>query len=97
MRINAVDSARLWGKVCFVGEGGDTTFNVSTQIIHRQLTMYGSWTFSTSGLAEVADFVAERHAPRKDLITHTFRLDQAEEAYKLFDTGRTGKVVFVWD
>jgi threonine dehydrogenase-like Zn-dependent dehydrogenase len=96
VRINAVDSARLWGKVCFVGEGNTTTFDVSPQIIHKQLTIYGSWTFSLSGLAEVADFVVERRVPLKELITHRFTLDQAAEAYRLFDGGRTGKVVLVW-
>ncbi len=96
VRLNAVDSARLWGKVCFVGEGNTTTFDVSPQIIHKQLTIYGSWTFSLSGLAEVANFVVERHVPLKDLITHRFTLDRAAEAYQLFDSGRTGKVVLVW-
>jgi threonine dehydrogenase-like Zn-dependent dehydrogenase len=96
VRLNAVDSARLWGRVCFVGEGNTTTFDVSPQIIHKQLTIYGSWTFSLSGLAEVADFVVERRVPLKELITHRFTLDQAAEAYWLFDAGRTGKVVLVW-
>ena len=96
-RINAVDSAMLWGKVCFVGEGNTTTFDVSSQIIHKQLTILGSWTFSLSGLEEVANFVVERGIPLNDLITHRFRLDQAVEAYQLFDSGRTGKVVFTWD
>jgi 2-desacetyl-2-hydroxyethyl bacteriochlorophyllide A dehydrogenase len=96
VRLNAVDSARLWGKVCFVGEGNTTTFDVSPQIIHKQLTIYGSWTFSLSGLAEVANFVVERRVLLKDLITHRFTLDQAVEAYQLFDSGRTGKVMLIW-
>ena len=84
-------------KVCFVGEGNTTTFDVSSQIIHKQLSILGSWTFSLSGLAEVVTFVVERRIPLIDLITHRFRLDQAVEAYQLFDSGRTGKVVFTWD
>ena len=97
VRINAVDSARLWGRVCFVGEGNTTTFDISRQIIHRQLAIYGSWTFSTGGLAEVASFVVDRKIPLRDLITHTFRLDQAVEAYELFASGTTGKVVLTWE
>jgi L-iditol 2-dehydrogenase len=95
-RINAVDSAMPWGKVCFVGEGNTTTFDVSPQIIHKQLTIYGSWTFSLSGLEEVARFVADRRVPLANLITHQFPLTQVAEAYRLFDAGRTGKVVLVW-
>ena len=97
VRINAVDSARYWGRVCFVGEGNTTTFDISAQIIHKQLTIYGSWTFSLSGLAEAANFVVNRDVPLKKLITHRYDLGQADEAYKLFDTGRTGKPVFLWE
>ncbi len=97
VRLNAVDSARYWGRVCFVGEGNTTTFDVSAQIIHKQLTIYGSWTFSIAGLAEAANFVVDRDVPLSKLITHRYGLDEAEAAYELFDTGRTGKPVFVWD
>ena len=31
------------------------------------------------------------------LITDTFELDRIQEAYTLFEAGRTGKVVIVWD
>lgn len=93
-RINAVDAARYWGKTCFVGEGNTTTFDISQQIIHKQLTILGSWTFSIQGLEEVANFVIERNIPLDDLITQTYSLDQAEEAYVLFRGGTTGKVIF---
>lgn len=97
VRIQAVDSAKYWGKVCFVGEGNTTTFDISRQIIHKQLTVFGSWTFSQSGLADVAKFVVERKSPMSKLITHTFSLDEAQNAYDLFVAGDTGKVIFVWD
>ena len=77
-RNDAVDAVKYWGRVCFVGEGNTTTFDISPQIIHKQITIHGSWTFSTGGLAEVADYVVERNVPLDDLITHSFRLDQAE-------------------
>ena len=95
-RLNAVDSAMPWGRVCFVGEGNTTTFDVSPQIIHKQLTIYGSWTFSIGGLAETAEFVVRRGIPLKDLFTHHFALDEADQAYRLFDSGGTGKVALVW-
>jgi threonine dehydrogenase-like Zn-dependent dehydrogenase len=96
-RVNAVKSARVWGRVCLVGEGNTTTFEVSPDIIHKQLTIHGSWTFSSVGQAECARFVVDRKVPLGQLMTHRFRLDQAEEAYKLFDTQTTGKGVFVRD
>lgn len=94
-RVNAVKSARMWGRVCFVGEGNTTTFDISPDIIHKQLTIHGSWTFSSVGQAECAQFVIDRRLPLEQLLTHRFRLDQAAEAYQLFDTQTTGKGVFV--
>lgn len=97
VRAQCLEGVALWGRVCFVGEGNPTTFDVSRQIIHRQLTIYGSWTFSIQGMAETADFVVERRLPLKELITHRFSLEEGDEAYRLFDSGETGKVVIVWD
>jgi threonine dehydrogenase-like Zn-dependent dehydrogenase len=94
-RVNAVKSARMWGRVCFVGEGNTTTFEISPDIIHKQLTIYGSWTFSSVGQAECAQFIVDRKLPLSKLLTHRFKLDQAEDAYKLFDTQTTGKGVFL--
>ena len=85
----------IWGRVCFVGEGNNVTLEPSPDIIHKQLTIYGSWTFSSVGQAECARFVADHGLSLRDLLTHRFSLDQAEEAYKLFDTQTTGKGVFL--
>ena len=41
--------AKTWGTVCFVGEGGDVTLDVSRDMLRKQLTIIGSWTFSAMG------------------------------------------------
>ena len=64
-------------------------------MLRRQVTVVGSWTFSKNGQAECARFVAERGIDVDALFTHEFSLDQAEEAYTLFDTQTTGKGVFL--
>ena len=56
----AARSTRVWGKVCFVGEGGGVTLDVSRDVLRKQLTIIGSWTFSRFGQAACARFVAER-------------------------------------
>lgn len=91
----AVQSVRTWGTACFVGERGDVTFDVSNDFLRRQVTLVGSWTFSKNGQADCAEFVADRKIDVDSLFTHEFTLDQAEEAYKLFDTQTTGKGVFL--
>jgi threonine dehydrogenase-like Zn-dependent dehydrogenase len=94
-RSSAVRCAAAWGVVCFVGEGGQVTLDVSTEILRKQLTIVGSWTFSTVGQAECAAFVAKRGLPVDDLFTERWSLDQAVEAYQLFDTQISGKAVFL--
>jgi threonine dehydrogenase-like Zn-dependent dehydrogenase len=95
-RLAAVRSAATWGRVCFVGEGNTTTFDVSQDLIRRQLTIHASWTFSAVGQEECARFIADRKIPLPRLLTHRFKLGQADEAYRLFDTQTTGKGVFVF-
>src|SRR5262249_58159192 len=58
-RVQAARSARTWGRTCYVGEGGTATFAMTPDVIHRQLTIYGSWTFSTVLLEECARFVVD--------------------------------------
>jgi threonine dehydrogenase-like Zn-dependent dehydrogenase len=94
-RLIAVRSTRAWGTVCFVGEGGNVTIDVSPDMLRKQLTMIGSWTFSTSIQADCARFVADRGVAVDRLFTHRWRLDQADEAYRLFDRQTEGKGVFL--
>ena len=95
-RVAAVRSAATWGRVAFVGEGNTTTFDISQDMIRRQLTIHASWTFSCAGQAECARFVADRRIPLDRLLTHRFTLEQADEAYRLFDTQTTGKGFFAF-
>ncbi len=94
-RRQAVQSVRTWGSACFVGEGGQVTLDVSPDLLRRQVTLIGSWTFSTVGQAECATFVADRGIKVDDLFTHRWELEQADEAYKLFDKQTSGKGVFL--
>ncbi len=95
-RLAAVRATRTWGTCCFVGEGGSVTLDVSKDMLRRQLTLIGSWTFSAGGQEECARFVASRRIPLGKLITQRWRLEQAAEAYRLFDTQTTGKGIFVF-
>ena len=94
-RLIAVRGTRAWGTACFVGEGGNVTIEVSPDMLRKQLTVFGSWTFSTSVQAECARFVADRKIAVDDLFTHRWQLDQADEAYRLFDQQTSGKGVFL--
>ena len=97
VRANAVRSTRIWGRACLVGEGGTVTFAPTPDIIHRQLTLHGSWTFSKTVLEELANWVVERNIPLESIITDRYPLEKVKEAFTLFDSGTTGKVVINWD
>ena len=94
-RSHSVKCVKTWGKACFVGEGGEVTLDVSNDLLRRQVTLIGSWTFSKYGQAECANFVAEKDLDVDKLFTHKWSLRQAEEAYKLFDNQSDGKGVFI--
>jgi threonine dehydrogenase-like Zn-dependent dehydrogenase len=94
-RVTAVRATRPWGTACFVGEGGNVTIDVSPDMLRKQLTIIGSWTFSTIIQAECASFVADRKIDVEHLFTHRWQLPQADEAYRLFDRQTSGKGVFL--
>ncbi|HTX03418.1 MAG TPA: zinc-binding dehydrogenase [Candidatus Acidoferrales bacterium] len=94
-RAQAVRCVRTWGKACFVGEGGDVTLDVSPDLLRRQVTLIGSWTFSINGQAECARFIADRKIDVDALFSDRWRLGDAEHAYEVFDTQTKGKGVFV--
>ncbi|MBV9529793.1 MAG: zinc-binding dehydrogenase [Bradyrhizobium sp.] len=94
-RAAAVRAARTWGTACYVGERGQVTLDVSPDLLRRQITLVGSWTFSRHGQADCAEFVADHNVAVDELFTHRWRLEQAEEAYRLFDMQTTGKGVIL--
>ena len=94
-RAQILQGLRPFGRCCYVGIGGPSSIDFSRDVIFKVATIYGSWTFSKSELIEIARFMVEARVPLSRLITHRYDLDQAVEAYQLFDTATTGKCVFV--
>ena len=95
-RANCAKAARAWGRACFVGEQGTATFEMTPDVIHKQLTMYGSWTFSTVLLAECAQFAVDRQVPLRRVFTEEFRLEDADAAFRKFASRNMGKGVFIF-
>ena len=94
-RLNAIKSTKVWGTMCFVGEGGEVRIDVSPHLLRRQMTFVASWTFSNIMQAECARFSVERKIDVDRLFTHRWKLEEAEAAYKLFDKQVDGKGVFL--
>jgi threonine dehydrogenase-like Zn-dependent dehydrogenase len=92
-----LEVAREWGRVVFVGEGGLVEFAPSPLLIHKQITLHGSWVCSLPQMFDLVEHLVRWGLHPDRLVTHQFSLDQAREAYELFDLGKTGKVAIVWD
>ncbi len=92
-----LEAAREWGRVVYVGEGGTVAFEPSPLLIHKQLSLYGSWVCSLPQMEELVELLVRWDLHPDQMVTHRFTLDQAREAYETFDSGRTGKVAIVWE
>ena len=91
----ALRATRAWGTFACVGMGAEATLDIDKDLIRRQITLVGSWTFSRELQRDCAAFCAEREIAVGDLFTHNFPLAEAREAYALFDTQTTGKAVIL--
>ena len=93
----ALEGTRRWGRCAMVGEGNIINFDVSHLLIHRQITMYGSWVTSLGHIEDLVERLARWNLHPEVTVSHRFTLDQAEEAYKIADAGQSGKVCIVME
>ena len=64
--------------------------------IRKQLNLFGSYVFPITLYPEIRDFLVERDLHFSSIVTRSFTLDEAEEAYRLFESGAVGKLMFMW-
>jgi threonine dehydrogenase-like Zn-dependent dehydrogenase len=94
-RLLALQGTRDWGRCAYVGEGGTVSFEVSKELIHKQITLFGSWVTSLRHLEELVERL-DRWALHPDrTCTHRLALSEAGKAYELAAGGQTGKVCIV--
>jgi threonine dehydrogenase-like Zn-dependent dehydrogenase len=96
-RLLALQGTRDWGRCAYVGEGGTVCFEVSKELIHKQITLFGSWVTSLYHLEELVERL-DRWGVHPELIgTHRLPLKEAAKAYELAAGGQTGKVCIVFE
>jgi threonine dehydrogenase-like Zn-dependent dehydrogenase len=96
-RLLALRSTRTWGRCAFVGEGGRVTLDVSQELIHRQITLHGSWVTSIRNMSELLQNLVRWNLRPDVTVTDRFALSDAGAAYQLADAGTAGKVAIVFD
>jgi threonine dehydrogenase-like Zn-dependent dehydrogenase len=96
-RLTAIRGTRRWGRVAFVGEGNTVTFGPSPDIIHKQITIYGSWVTSLKHMEDLVEQLVRWDLHPAHIITDTFALSEIDQAFALMDQGDCGKVAVVFD
>jgi threonine dehydrogenase-like Zn-dependent dehydrogenase len=90
----ALDVTRDEGKFIFAGAGRKATINPWSQFLEKELVAYGVWYFVDRDYFGLLDLYRQGLSV-SNLITHRFPLDEAADAYALFDRGESGKVLFM--
>jgi 2-desacetyl-2-hydroxyethyl bacteriochlorophyllide A dehydrogenase len=91
----ALAGARRWGRCVLVGEGGRLEVDASPVIIHRQLTIMGSWVTSVGHMEELVALLARWDLHPDRTVTDRFPLEEAAAAYATADSGSGGKVAIL--
>ena len=92
-----LEAAREWGRVVYIGEGGSVTFEPSPLLLHKQLTLHGSWVCGINEMGDLLEHLERKGLHPESTVTHTFSLCDTKQAYETFDAGKTGKVVILWE
>lgn len=90
----AVRCTSNWGRIAFVGVGGTVALDVWPDLMAKQRTIVGHWTFSDVGMARCVRFVADHGVDIDRQFSDRWALEDAEIAYRKFDTQTAGKAVF---
>ena len=93
----ALRCTRDWGRCAYVGEGGTVSFDVSQLLIHKQITLYGSWVTSLKHLEDLLERLERWDLHPEQTVTDSLPLDRAAEAYRIADEGQAGKVCIVFE
>jgi threonine dehydrogenase-like Zn-dependent dehydrogenase len=96
-RLTAIQSARKWGRIALVGEGGTLGLSPSPDMIHDQKSIYGSWVTSIWLMEDLVERIVRWKIHPEELVTDRFSLEQAGDAYALMASGKSGKVAVVFD
>jgi threonine dehydrogenase-like Zn-dependent dehydrogenase len=97
-RVLAIKGTRRWGRCAFVGEGNNVDFMVSEDLIHPQITLYGSWVTSTKNLEDLVEFLDRKGLnPQDTSDAECFMpLEEVSRGYEMAAAGDCGKVCIVF-
>jgi threonine dehydrogenase-like Zn-dependent dehydrogenase len=93
---SAIQAAAIRGRVILVGHTDQLTIDPSAQlIVRREVSLIGSWIFSRADLSKLLAFMDQHRVSFEPIVTDRFPLEKGEEAFSLFESRQTGKVVLI--
>ncbi|MEM7124824.1 MAG: alcohol dehydrogenase catalytic domain-containing protein [Chloroflexota bacterium] len=95
-RKQAASVAGRGATVVYVGAGSAELTVSFADILENDLTIKSNSVFSMASYYDEIDFLCQHPVPLEEIVTHRFPIDQAVDAFALFDSGETGKVIFEW-
>jgi threonine 3-dehydrogenase len=93
----ALDVLGKRGALICVGHGGTVTLDVSDDLIAPERAVLGSEYFRYDEMAQNLELLRAHRAELAPIITHILPVSQIAEAFEIFLSGRTGKVVVTQD
>lgn len=95
-KAQAVRCTAPWGRIALVAVGGNLNVDGMKDVIGKQRTIIGSYTFSEVAMKDCAFFIADKGIEIDRLFSDRWDLKDAETAYAAFDKQAGGKGVFVF-
>jgi threonine dehydrogenase-like Zn-dependent dehydrogenase len=94
-RVDIVPATPYHARLVYVGWGGKAAnFSLGPSLGERCIT--GSNMFTGPDYYNLVQLMLKTGLRFSDLVTHRFSLDQAQQAFDLFESDETGKVMFTW-
>jgi threonine dehydrogenase-like Zn-dependent dehydrogenase len=93
--LQAIDLLRQQGTLYQVGELRELTLNPSDTFLRKEITIKGSWYYTSEDWKEMLA-LHERGVRYDKLITHVFPIEKVQEAFDVFVSGESGKVILTY-
>ena len=93
--LSAADLVKQQGTIFQVSEFTQAQINPSAMFVQKEITMTGSWYYTSEDWKAMLA-LTKAGLPVSKLVTHVFPFEKAQEAFELFASGNSGKVVLTY-
>ena len=89
-----IDALRRKGRLAFVGESSaETPLVISPDMIRKGIELKGSWHYNMKDTLNIMKVIEQNTSPLDTFITHTYSIDDIQQAWETQASGECAKVV----